>query len=86
MIVVEKFDNALNKVDGDAEAVPGKRNNSLFQVEYIVENILINIKETVSNLDDKNGQLEIDLHDWYFISLKREMLWMYSPVGLTSVD
>ena len=63
MIVVEKFDNALNKVDGDAEAVPGIRDNSLFQVEYIVENILINIKETVSNLDDKNGKLEINIDD-----------------------
>ena len=63
MIVVEKLYNALNKVEGDAEAVPGIGDNGLFHVEYIVENILVNIKETVSYLDDKNGQLEINSHD-----------------------
>ena len=60
MIVVKKFDDALSKVDGDAEAVPSIWDNNLFQVEYIVENILVNVKEVVSNLDNKKGQLEIN--------------------------
>ena len=61
MIVVKKFDDALNKVDCDAEAVPSIWDNNLFQVEYIVENILVNVKEVVSNLDNKKGQLEINI-------------------------
>ena len=57
MIIVVQFHVVLHKVYRDTEAVPSIRNNSLCQFQNIIENILFNIKEGVSNLYNNYGKL-----------------------------
>ena len=58
VIIVVKLHVVIDKVNRNAEAVPLHRKNNLFHLENIVEHILVNVKEAISNLYDNHGKLK----------------------------